>query len=108
MTSPDGGITLASATHTVQSTAVSGAGLVLSIGALLFLVVWWARHCHKTRRSRKLVDVAELDAPPAHLRRRRSPPPRRGRSDERRVGKEFVRTCRSRWAPDPEKNNTQR
>src|SRR3546814_12068370 len=25
----------------------------------------------------------------------------RGSSDERRVGKECVRTCRSRWAPDP-------
>src|SRR3546814_12069953 len=25
----------------------------------------------------------------------------RGRSEERRVGKEGVRTCRSRWSPDP-------
>src|SRR3546814_20464395 len=25
----------------------------------------------------------------------------RGRSDERRVGKECVSTCRSRWSPDP-------
>src|SRR3546814_13390719 len=25
---------------------------------------------------------------------------RRGRSDERRVGKECVSTCRSRWSPD--------
>src|SRR3546814_14778158 len=26
---------------------------------------------------------------------------RRGRSEERRVGKECVSTCRSRWSPDP-------
>src|SRR3546814_12217839 len=28
-----------------------------------------------------------------------------GRSEERRVGKECVSTCRSRWAPDPSKKN---
>lgn len=55
ITSPDGSVVLASTRYTVQSTAVSGVGLVLSVGALLFLVVWWARHWRKTRRSRKLV-----------------------------------------------------
>src|SRR3546814_12968568 len=30
-----------------------------------------------------------------------------GRSEERRVGKECVRTCRTRWSPDPlKKKNT--
>src|SRR3546814_12021483 len=29
----------------------------------------------------------------------------RTRSEERRVGKECVRTCRSRWSPDHEKKN---
>src|SRR3546814_9061669 len=29
-----------------------------------------------------------------------------GRSEERRVGKECVRTCRSRWSPYNEKKNT--
>src|SRR3546814_7760969 len=28
------------------------------------------------------------------------PSPRSGRSEERRVGKECVSTCRSRWSPD--------
>src|SRR3546814_15287018 len=28
-----------------------------------------------------------------------------GRSEERRVGKECVSTCRSRWSPDHEKKN---
>lgn len=66
VTSPDGQVVLTSTRYTVQSTAVSGAGLVLSIGALLFLVVWWRRHWHKTRRSAKLVDS---DHPAAHSRR---------------------------------------
>src|SRR3546814_14309297 len=35
-------------------------------------------------------------------RRVSSPPP--GRSEERRVGKECVSTCRSRWSPYHEKN----
>ena len=39
----------------MQSTAVSGVGVVLSVGAALFLMVWWARHWRRTRRSRKLV-----------------------------------------------------
>ena len=42
--------------YTVRSTAVSGAGLVLSVGAGVFLIVWWARHWHRTRRSARLVD----------------------------------------------------
>src|SRR3546814_17027675 len=32
---------------------------------------------------------------------------RRQRSEERRVGKECVSTCRSRWSPDHEKKKTQ-
>lgn len=56
VTSPDGFIRLASVDYSVQSTAVSGVGLVLSIGAAIFLLVWWARHWHRTRRSAKLVD----------------------------------------------------
>src|SRR3546814_18008845 len=31
----------------------------------------------------------------------------RERSEERRVGKECVRTCRSRWSPDPEKKKNE-
>ena len=48
---PDGRRSLSMSRYTVRSTAVSGAGLVLSIGAGVFLVVWWARHWHRTRRS---------------------------------------------------------
>jgi len=53
--SPDGQQSLAMTRYTVRSTAVSGAGLVLSVGAGLFLVVWWARHWRRTRRSDRLV-----------------------------------------------------
>ncbi|HJR25418.1 MAG TPA: DUF6049 family protein, partial [Acidimicrobiales bacterium] len=55
VTSPDGRVELASTRYSVRSTAVSGVGLFLSIGAGLFLVVWWARHWREHRRATKLV-----------------------------------------------------
>ena len=55
-TSPDGTLTVSRAQVTVRSTAVSGVGLILSVGALLVLVVWWARHWRSARRNRRLVD----------------------------------------------------
>lgn len=54
-TSPDGVLTVGRARLTVRSTVVSGVGLVLSIGAGLVLVGWWARHWHSTRRNRRLI-----------------------------------------------------
>jgi hypothetical protein len=56
VTSPDGVLTVGRAQVTVRSTAVSGVGVVLSVGALLVLVVWWARHWRTARRNRRLVD----------------------------------------------------
>lgn len=53
--SPDGGIRLATLEYSVRSTAVAGVGVVLSVGAGIFLLVWWARHWRRTRRSAKLV-----------------------------------------------------
>jgi hypothetical protein len=58
VTSPDGRVLLASTKYSVRSTAVSGVGLVLSAGAGVFLVVWWARHWREARRSAKLVTTA--------------------------------------------------
>jgi hypothetical protein len=55
VTSPDGRVALAATRYSVRSTAVSGVGVVLSAGAGLFLVVWWARHWREHRRSTKLV-----------------------------------------------------
>jgi hypothetical protein len=58
VTSPDGRLSVASTRYSVRSTAVSGLGLILSIGAGLFLVGWWARHWRGARRSAKLVASA--------------------------------------------------
>lgn len=55
VTSPDGRLRLASTRYSVRSTAVSGVGVVLSAGAGLFLIIWWARHWRESRRSAKLV-----------------------------------------------------
>jgi hypothetical protein len=56
VTSPDGTLTLDSFSVAVRSTVASGVGVALSIGAGLFLLVWWARHWRSTRRDRRLVD----------------------------------------------------
>jgi hypothetical protein len=53
--SPDGSRLVGSARYSVRSTAVSGIGLLLSIGAGIFLLVWWARHWRSIRRGRRLV-----------------------------------------------------
>src|SRR3546814_20707725 len=48
------------------------------------------------------LDVPALHGAREHVRRRSSPQqgvPHPDRSEERRVGKECVRTCRSRWSP---------
>ncbi len=48
--SPDGHVVLGEARLTIRSTNASGVGIGLSIGALLFLVIWWIRH-HRGRRE---------------------------------------------------------
>jgi hypothetical protein len=53
--SADGTLPVTSTRYTVRSTAISGVGLVLSVGAGAFLLVWWARHWRTARRARKLV-----------------------------------------------------
>ena len=56
--SPDGTVPLGTARYTVRSTAISGVGLFLSIGAGAFLLLWWARHWRSIRRDRRLVSTA--------------------------------------------------
>lgn len=51
--SPDGVVVLDEVRYTVRSTAVPGLGLVLSVGAAAFLLVWWARHWTRARRARR-------------------------------------------------------
>jgi hypothetical protein len=62
--SPDSSIELDRTTFDIRSTAVTGVGLVLSIGAGLFLAVWWARHWRSSRRSRHLVPAGAAPASP--------------------------------------------
>jgi hypothetical protein len=54
LTFPDSDATIAQTQFTVRSTAISGVGTALSIGAALFLVVWWGNHL-RGRRSKRLV-----------------------------------------------------
>jgi hypothetical protein len=70
VTSPDGSIVLDESSFTVRSTTVSGVGLLLSGGAGLFLLIWWARHWRSARRARRLVD------PGGDGTGRGNPPPR--------------------------------
>lgn len=53
VTTPDGRIPIASARYTIRSTAVSGVGVVLTVGAAGFLIVWWSRHILRSRRERR-------------------------------------------------------
>ncbi len=57
--SPDGGVILAESRYTIRSTAVSGVGIVLTVGAALFLAVWWGRHWRRARAARTEGSVAK-------------------------------------------------
>ncbi|MCB1030366.1 MAG: hypothetical protein KDA95_03465 [Acidimicrobiales bacterium] len=48
---PDDRVVLAESRYIVRSTAMSGVGLVLTIGAMAFLVVWWGRHIFRARKN---------------------------------------------------------
>jgi hypothetical protein len=52
---PDGSEEIAAGTYTVRSTAISDLGLVLMVGAALFLAIWWARNARHGRRAKRLV-----------------------------------------------------
>jgi hypothetical protein len=42
---------------TIRSTVFSGVGIILSIGAGLFLLLWWAKHWRTSRRAAHLVEA---------------------------------------------------
>jgi Family of unknown function (DUF6049) len=62
VTSPDSILPVTGARFTVRSTAISGIGLVISIGAGLFLLLWWIRHYRTARRASRLMG-ADQPAP---------------------------------------------
>lgn len=52
ITTPDGAIVLDESRYTIRSTAVSGVGIILTVGAAGFLALWWGRHIWRSRRPR--------------------------------------------------------
>ena len=56
--SPDGRLQIGDTRFTITSTVASGIGVLLSVGAALFLLLWWAKHWRTVRRSRRLVPAA--------------------------------------------------
>lgn len=64
---PDGRVLLGESRYRIRSTAVSGVGVVLTVGAAAFLAVWWGRHWHRTSRERsahRLATTLAGAAPP--------------------------------------------
>jgi hypothetical protein len=55
LVSPDGNLLIGRGRLTVRSTVASRVSLAVSVGALLFLAVWWGRHILRGRRARRLV-----------------------------------------------------
>jgi hypothetical protein len=53
VSSPDDTVVLDRSTFDIRSTAISGVGLLLSVGAGLFLAIWWGRHWRRTSRERR-------------------------------------------------------
>ena len=53
--SPDGNLVIDETRLTVRSTAASRVSLGVSLGAALFLAIWWGRHALRGRRARRLV-----------------------------------------------------
>jgi hypothetical protein len=51
--SPDGKVLLSQTRLTIRSTNASGVGIGLSIGAGVFLLLWWYRHGVQRRRARR-------------------------------------------------------
>lgn len=62
VSAPKGDLPMSSGRLPLRSTAISGYGLVLTIGSGLFLVVWWARHFRSTRRHRRLISTGSHPA----------------------------------------------
>ena len=64
--SAPGGVVLASGQVSVRSTATSVVGIILSVGAVVVLAVWWVRTSRKRRRERRRLadgdDAGDTDA----------------------------------------------
>jgi hypothetical protein len=66
LSSPDGRLDLQRSRYTVRSSVVSGVGLFLTLGAAVFLAVWWFLHWRKRRTPRGGAPATPAtSAPPA-------------------------------------------
>jgi Family of unknown function (DUF6049) len=52
VTSPDGIVPLTTSRVTIRSVVLSGLGVILSVGAVAFLAIWWALDIRRGRRAR--------------------------------------------------------
>jgi uncharacterized protein DUF6049 len=51
--SPDGRTALSRGRFTIRSRAASYVGVIVSVGAIVFLVIWWGGHIRQTRRAHR-------------------------------------------------------
>jgi Family of unknown function (DUF6049) len=63
VSTPDDRRELDRSRFTVRSTAVTGVGLALIGGSLLFLAAWWGRNIHRARRNRRLIPSPRVGEP---------------------------------------------
>lgn len=62
VTSTDGRVTFSRSQITIRSAVVSNVGLILTVGAIAFLAVWWLNHARRRRRLR--IDTTGTDIGP--------------------------------------------
>jgi hypothetical protein len=87
--SPTGAAPLAQGDMTIRSTALSGVAIILSVGALLLLIIWWIRSSRRHRRDARGPAGPENDEDPPG-----NGEPGRGESDAGGMG-------RPDGSPDP-------
>jgi len=58
LTTEDGRLPIGAPTRvTVRSAVFSGVGAALTVGALIFLALWWGNHFRKARRARAAIET---------------------------------------------------
>ncbi len=97
--SADGSLPVTTTRFTVRSTAISGVGLMLSIGAGLFLLVWWARHFRTARRARGNSSLLTPASHPSRVSTLRPRPNQRGIDDSESTSSPTARATSPRPRP---------
>jgi hypothetical protein len=59
LTTADDQFTIDTTQMQVRSTVFSSIGVLLTVGALLFLAIWWGNHIWRSRRKRRAASTAE-------------------------------------------------